>query len=100
MILRIVKMEVDDTRIDFFENFMNNLSEEKLTLEGCLHHDFFCEKDNRNMYYSYTIWQSEKFLNKYKKTDLFKEVTRTLRHICIKEPIAWTVENVFNNPER
>lgn len=98
MILRIVKMELNESKIELFQLFMNNLKEEKLKQEGCLHYDYFCEKENELVFYSYTIWMSEKFLKKFKKTELFREVTRTLRNLCIKEPIAWTVENVFNSP--
>lgn len=98
MILRIVKMELNEPKIELFQLFMNNLKEEKLKQEGCLHYDYFCEKENELIYFSYTIWMSEKFLKKFKKTELFKEVTRTMRTLCVKEPIAWTVENVFNSP--
>ncbi len=98
MILRIVKMELNETKIELFEHFMDNLKEEKLKQDGCLHHDIFCDKDNSMMFFSYTIWATEKHLKKYKKTELFKEVTRTIRTLCVKEPIAWTVENVFNSP--
>jgi (4S)-4-hydroxy-5-phosphonooxypentane-2,3-dione isomerase len=98
MILRIVKMELNETKIELFQLFMNNLKEEKLKQEGCLHYDYFCEKENEMIFYSYTIWMLEKHLKKFKKTELFREVTRTLRTLCVKEPIAWTVENVFNSP--
>ena len=98
MILRIVKMELIENKIELFEHFRENLKEEKLKQEGCLHHDFFCDKDNCLIFFSYTIWATEKHLRKYKKTELFKEVARTLRTFCLKEPVAWTVENVFNSP--
>ncbi len=98
MILRVVKMELIEKKVELFELFMKNLKDEKLKQEGCLHHDIFCDKDNSLIYFSYTIWATEKYLKKYKKTELFKEVTRTIRTLCFKEPIAWTVENVFNSP--
>lgn len=98
MILRIVKMELKETNIDLFHLFMKNLKDEKLKLEGCLHYDYFCDKQNEHIYFSYTIWVTDRHLKKYKKTELFKEVTRTVRNLCKKEPIAWTVENVFNSP--
>jgi hypothetical protein len=95
MILRVVKMVVDQNKIDIFNNFMSNLSTEKEGMDGCVHHDFFSNKQFRNVFYSYTIWESEKYLNKYRKSMLFKEVTTTLRSLCLSEPAAWTVENVF-----
>ncbi len=98
MILRVVKMKVDTNKVELFERFMNNLREEKLNLDGCLHFDYFHEKGNLNIYYSYTIWESDKHFRVYKKSDLFKEVTSTLNALCQIEPMAWTIENVFNQP--
>lgn len=95
MILRVVKMNVDEEKRDAFELFMKNLREEKLKLAGCLHFDYFHEKNNKNIFYSYTIWESEKYLKQYKKTDLFIEVVSTLKKLCTEEPKAWTIENVF-----
>jgi len=95
MILRIVKMEVDPHKIEIFNMFMNNLTDEKSRLEGCVHHDFFCDKKFINVYYSYTIWENVLNLKKYKKTPLFKEVVKTLKSLCMNEPYAWTVENLI-----
>lgn len=96
MILRVVKMKVESKKIEAFELFMNNLHDEKLKIPGCLHFDFFHEKRNINVYYTYTIWENEKYFKQYKKLDLFKEVVSTLKSLCLEEPQAWTIENVFN----
>ncbi len=97
MILRVVKMKVEDVKVDAFELFMNNLHDEKLRLQGCLHFDYFHEKKNKNIYYTYTIWEAEKYFKQYKKSELFKEVISTLKSLCVDEPQAWTIENVFNH---
>lgn len=95
MILRVVKMEVDPNNLDPFKRFMSNLSEEKSKMDGCVHHDFFSDKNFVNVYYSYTIWENVSYLKKYKKTPLFIEVKKVLRGLCQSEPYAWTIENVF-----
>ena len=95
MILRIVKMEVDPQKLEIFNHFMKNLNEEKVKLEGCVHHDHFPEKKFVNVYYSYTIWENVNYLKKYKKSPLFKEVVKTLKSLCMTEPYAWTVENII-----
>ena len=46
MILRVVKMELVEKKIELFELFMKNLKDEKLKQDGCLHHDIFCDKEN------------------------------------------------------
>ncbi len=98
MILRVVKMKVDLRKIDAFKLFMDNLHDEKLRLAGCLHFDYFNERQNPSIYYSYTIWEHEKYLKQYKKTEFSKEVLQTLRDLCVEEPQAWTIQNVFNKP--
>jgi|GEM_PF-2597853 hypothetical protein len=98
MILRVVKMKVNEHKLTAFRMFMDNLYDEKLRMSGCLHFDYFEEKRNSNVFYSYTIWENIKFLKEYKKSDLFKEVVQTLRYLCSEEPQAWTIENVFNKP--
>ncbi len=96
MILRVVKMKVETKKLDAFDLFMSNLHDEKLKLPGCLHFDYFHEKKNRNIYYTYTIWENEKYFKQYKKSELFKEVVSTLKSLCLEQPQAWTIENVFN----
>lgn len=96
MILRIVKIKIDEVKIDTFKLFMKNLRNEKLRLKGCLHFDYFHEKKNKNIYYTYTIWENEKHLNQYKKSELFKKVISTLNSLSIEEPRAWTIEDAFN----
>jgi len=96
MILRIVKMEVAPDKLEDFKRFMTNLSEEKIKQKGCVHHDFFSDKQYDNVYFQYTIWERTSDLKKYKSTPLFKEVVKTLSNLCLVAPYAWTVENVFN----
>ena len=94
--MRVVKMKVNNDKISSFRQFMEDMQYIKQNLEGCVHYDFFNEKKNVNVYYSYTIWEDIKYLRKYKKSELYKEEMLNLKKFCIEEPKAWTIENVFN----
>ncbi len=98
MIIRVVRMEVIDTKLELFNHFMDNVKEVKTELKGCIHYDVLRDKRYANVFYGYTIWEAENDLVKYRKSELFKETVRTVNQFCVKKSQAWTVENVFDIP--
>lgn len=73
---------------DTFTNYQSQIKDFK----GCMQHDIFCDKEKEEIYYSYTIWDSEKNLNKYRKSTLLKEINTNIIQYCSKDPQAWTID--------
>lgn len=102
MIIRIVKMYLKKDEIKSFTDFFSSFQNQILEFDGCMHHDLFPDKDNKEIYYSYTIWKSEVKLKKYRNSELIKNISKAVEPKCEKEPLAWTVDKVFekNNPSK
>ncbi|OFY24093.1 MAG: hypothetical protein A2W98_14235 [Bacteroidetes bacterium GWF2_33_38] len=78
-----------------FATFMKPFQQKIRNFDGCIHHDIFPDKENDDIFYSYTIWKSESKVKKYRNSDLIKHISEAVMPKCTKEPIAWTVDEVF-----
>ncbi|MBU0764443.1 MAG: antibiotic biosynthesis monooxygenase [Bacteroidetes bacterium] len=97
MITRIVKMTVADSKRDEFIRYVDEIRDKIQSFKGCLHLDIFNDKQNSNIFFSYSIWKSEKELENYRRSELFRLYWSTLKTFFTKDTQAWTVENVFND---
>lgn len=95
MITRIIKITIKPGNIDDFKQFISLMKENILTIGGCKHIDILNDREDKNIFFMYTIWETETVLNKYRKSELNKTFWNKLNQWSVKEPQAWTVENVF-----
>ena len=95
MITRIIKITIDPVNTDDFRQFITLMKDNFSTIGGCQHIDILNDKEDKNIFFMYTIWETEAMLNKYRKSELNKTFWNKLNQWSIKEPQAWTVENVF-----
>ncbi|MBI4648104.1 MAG: antibiotic biosynthesis monooxygenase [Bacteroidia bacterium] len=96
MITRIVKVSVHDSKIDDFVSFMESVRDHMLAFNGCEHWEVLNDKTNKNIFFSYSIWKSEKELEAYKYSTLYKQIWSTCKQWFTKESQAWTVDNIFD----
>ncbi|MCP4146656.1 MAG: antibiotic biosynthesis monooxygenase [bacterium] len=94
MIVRIVKMTFrDDTREQFHE-YTKTIAETIHGFDGCEHLDILQCIHDKNIFFSYSHWQSEHHLNQYRYSDFFKKTWSTVRLWFGDKPEAWSVEEV------
>jgi len=94
MLIRIVKLSFDEKNIDLFlENFNINKNNIR-NFEGCRLLQLLRDKNNPNIYFSYSYWESEEHLENYRNSDLFKSVWAKTKILFNNKPEAWSVENI------
>jgi len=94
MCIRIVKMSFENDKTDeFLENF--NLNKDKIrNFEGCNSLKLLRDKNNPNIFFTYSYWQSENYLNSYRKSELFKSVWGKTKILFNNKPEAWSVDTI------
>lgn len=95
MIERIVKMEFQPNKIeDFFTIFHESKSKIE-TCEGCIRVRLLqCTKDKKILF-THSLWESEKHLEAYRKSDLFKETWAKTKVLFESKAVAWSLtENI------
>lgn len=94
MFVRIVKMTFDSTKIELFlENF--NQNKEKIrNFEGCRLLELYRDKNKPNIFFTYSYWESEKNLDNYRNSELFKTVWAKTKVFFSEKPEAWSVDKL------
>jgi len=94
MLTRIVKMSFEASKIEaFLENF-NQSKEEIRNVKGCRLLEIYRDKNNSNIFFSYSHWESEEDLNSYRNSDLFKNIWGKTKILFNNKPEAWSVETI------
>ena len=81
----------------FLENFNEN-KEKIRAVEGCEFLQLLNDKDNNNIFFSYSFWNRQEDLDNYRKSELFKSVWAKTKVLFSDKPEAWSVEKVVSLP--
>lgn len=96
MLVRIVKMSFNSDKIDeFLSNFEANKTKIR-HFEGCKFLELYRDKDNTNIFFTYSYWVSENDLNAYRDSDLFKGVWAKTKPLFNAKPEAWSVDKLVS----
>ncbi len=94
MIKRIVKMSFAPEKVnDFVEVFKTNWTFIK-GFEGCSHVELLQDENSPNIFFTYSLWQSEAHLNTYRDSELFAKVWGKTKVLFNDKPQAWTVKEL------
>ncbi|MEM7163343.1 MAG: antibiotic biosynthesis monooxygenase family protein [Bacteroidota bacterium] len=92
MIRRIVKMSFQEDQIEqFIQNFENNKNSIR-QFDGCHHLELWRDKNEENVFFTYSHWDDEDALNKYRNSELFEGIWSTTKKMFNAKPLAWSVE--------
>ena len=94
MFIRIVKMSFKEEHIDeFLKNF--NINKKNIrNFEGCRLLQLLRDKNNPNIFFSYSYWESEEHLENYRNSELFKSVWKKTKVLFNNKPEAWSVDTI------
>ena len=80
--IRIVKMTFDPEKVNEFLANFEEVKHKIRAFDGVKHLELLNDKNKSNIYFTYSIWESEDHLNNYRHSDLFKSVLcHVFRHI-------------------
>ncbi|MDY7396648.1 antibiotic biosynthesis monooxygenase [Aureibaculum sp. 2210JD6-5] len=92
MLIRIVKMSF---KADKIEEFLSTFKVHKTKIrnsEGCCHLELLRDKNNVNIFFTYSHWKDEQDLENYRNSDLFNEVWAKTKVLFNDRPEAWSLE--------
>ncbi len=92
--IRIVKMTFDPERVNEFLANFEEVKHQIRAFNGVKHLELLNDKNNSNIYFTYSIWESEEHLNNYRHSDLFQSVWAVTKPMFIEKAEAWSVENI------
>lgn len=96
MIVRIVKMGFNKNKI---EEFLNNFNANKTKIrdfKGCEFLELYRDKNNPNIFFTYSYWNSEADLECYRHSDLFKNIWSKTKPLFNIKPEAWSVDKLHS----
>jgi len=97
MIIRIVKMVFVPEKVNDFLKVFNASKDKIRTFEGCTNLELLNDIENKNIFFTYSYWQSEGHLNKYRDSQLFKETWSKTKILFSAKPEAWSVIKRIDN---
>lgn len=96
MFVRIVKMSFDPLKI---EEFLANFETKKQHIrnfEGCEFLELYRDKENTNIFFTYSFWKREADLENYRTSELFKGVWAETKILFNDKPEAWSVDKIHS----
>jgi quinol monooxygenase YgiN len=98
MFIRIVKMSFADRNVHvFLKNFHENKDKIR-AVKGCHLLELLRDKDNSNIFFTYSYWGDQSDLENYRQSDLFKSVWAKTKILFNEKPQAWSVDKVVSLP--
>jgi quinol monooxygenase YgiN len=95
MIKRIVKMSFKPENIEVFKTIFETNWQKIKGFEGCSHVELLQDKNNPEIFFTYSMWQSETHLNNYRNSELFTTVWASTKILFNAKPEAWSVDQLL-----
>ncbi|MCZ4319986.1 antibiotic biosynthesis monooxygenase [Aequorivita viscosa] len=96
MFTRIVKMEFEEGNVNAFLTNFEVVKEKIRGFPGCLFLELYRDKNDETIFFTYSRWKEEADLEKYRNSDLFKEVWSVTKPMFRKRAEAWSVDTVVS----
>ena len=94
MIKRIVKMEFEPENVSAFVNIFKTNKDIITTFDGCHSVELLRDINTQNIFFTFSIWDSETSLNKYRESNTFKDIWSKTKPLFSSKAKAWSVEEI------
>lgn len=94
MLVRIVKMSFFKENVEEFLSIFEAVKLKIKRFEGCELLELYQDKNNANVFFTYSYWNSEADLEQYRHSLLFKTVWTKTKALFNKKAEAWSVNKI------
>ena len=94
MFTRIVKMEFKSEEVVNFLSKFDMVKEKIRAFDGCTFLELYQDKNNKNIFFTYSKWEKESDLMNYKASNLFSNVWTTTKPLFRSKAQAWSVDSL------
>ena len=95
MIIRIVKMSFKPEKVATFLALFEKKQAQIRNFEGCEHLELWQDKNESNIFFTHSHWQSEEHLNKYRHSDFFQATWKISKSLFREKAEAWSLQKTF-----
>lgn len=96
MFVRIVKMRFQEDKINLFLENFEAVKHHIRNFEGNQFLELYQDKNDKCIFFTYSLWDNEESLENYRNSDLFKEVWDYTKALFSAKPEAWSVDKVVS----
>ncbi|WP_395045023.1 putative quinol monooxygenase [Flavobacterium sp.] len=96
MIVRIVKLSFHQENISAF---LENFEQMKVLIRNAPGNrllELYQDKNNKNIFFTYSYWEREQDLENYRQSALFDEVWTFTKKLFNNKPEAWSVDKLVS----
>ena len=97
MIKRIVKLTFQEDKTDDFIQIFEESKDEIRAMSGCQHVEMLRAVVPDNVFFTFSVWDSENHLNAYRDSELFGLTWKKTKALFSEKPEAWTVNLLSQN---
>lgn len=96
MVIRIVKLTFQESKIDEFLTFFDRIKEQVNSFPGCKGVMLLRDMENPCLVMTYSHWDHPEDLESYRTSEIFSKIWPTIKPWFAEKPEAWSVEAYFN----
>ncbi len=97
MLVRIVKMTFEPSETEAFQKLFERNRNKIRGFEGNEFLELYRDKNNKNIFFTYSYWKDEEALENYRVSSLFKEVWSETKKMFSAKPEAWSVDKLWTS---
>ncbi|MEH6679295.1 MAG: antibiotic biosynthesis monooxygenase family protein [Sediminicola sp.] len=92
MLVRIVKLSFKKENIASFEKIFGESRELIANFKGCSQLELYRDRNDPDIFFTYSHWESGEALEKYRNSPLFKGVWAKTKELFSRPAEAWSLE--------
>ncbi len=97
MLIRIVKMDFEPEKVQTFLALFSATKDKIASFKGCTHLELLNNVEEKNIYFTYSYWESEVDLEAYRNSELFKSTWAKTKVLFRNKAEAWSVVRVASS---
>lgn len=91
MIVRIVQMTFRKECVKDFTDLFEDRKQTIRGFRGCTHLELWQDNTHPNIFFTYSMWDSQADLDHYRFSDFFKDTWGKTKALFVDKPQAWSV---------
>ncbi|MEM6830934.1 MAG: antibiotic biosynthesis monooxygenase family protein [Bacteroidota bacterium] len=91
MLKRIVRMEFHPEKVTDFLSLFEEVKDKIANQEGCTHLELCQDASFPYVYYTFSLWKEEKFLEAYRNSELFEATWAKTKVLFNGKPRAYSL---------
>ena len=87
-------MEFEPENVSTFVNIFNINKDKITTFDGCYSVELLRDINTQNIFFTYSTWDSENSLNRYRESNIFKDIWSKTKPLFSNKAVAWSLEEI------